>query len=73
MAVVKKGNLLGLFSGFRQRDTVFVFTDGERWQQDEHQYVDHYAHRPTATIQQEGSACYLSVEGVDGRVRVRRA
>ncbi|MEZ0608565.1 hypothetical protein ACAW74_08620 [Fibrella sp. WM1] len=70
MTIIKQGNLQGQFSGFRNRETVFVFSDGERWQQDEYRYVDHSVYRPQATVSQEGGAYYLHVAGVAEKVRV---
>ena len=68
--VVHGGTLKGAFKGFRDRETVFEFTDGQRWRQNEYKYHYHYAYRPDAKILQKGSTYFIEVEGVDESVEV---
>ena len=70
--VIEQGQLKGSFRGFRNRDTVFAFTNGHRWKQGEYKYVYHYAYRPQARVVQEGGRYLLHVEGMSESVEVRR-
>jgi hypothetical protein len=72
MGQVKAGYLSGTFKGFRDRETVFTFTDGRQWQQDEDRYEYHYVVSAVATISEELGTHYIEISSVPGRVRVRK-
>lgn len=72
MNIIKDGYLKGSFRGYRNRDTVFEFTDGRIWRQAEYRYHYHYAYRPQAVIIEDAGAYYIKVDGIDGKLRVAR-
>lgn len=67
-----QGDIKGKFQGFINRDTIFEFTNGSIWKQNEYKYIYHYAYRPEATILNQGGAYYLKVEGMSDTVQVKR-
>lgn len=67
-----QGTIKGQFRGFKNRDTIFEFTNGSIWKQNEYKYPYHYAYRPEATILEQGGAYHLKVEGVSETVQVKR-
>jgi hypothetical protein len=70
--VIYDGRLKGAFKGFRNRDTVFKFTNGQKWRQCVYKYHYHYAYRPAAKIIQTGSGYVLKVDGMNDSVEVAR-
>lgn len=54
MSVVYEGTIKGKFTGFKNRDTTFEFTNGQIWKQGEYKYLYHYAYRPQAKIIDKG-------------------
>lgn len=72
MQVVQEGQLAGEFEGFNDWDTVFEFTSGHKWQQNEYKYLYHYAYMPRAKVVLENGRYYLEVAGVNTRVQIRR-
>lgn len=71
--IVEEGQLKGSFKGFKNRNTVFEFRGGRKWQQDTFQYSYHYAYMPHAKVVQEGTSYMLYVDGMSSPVVVRRA
>ena len=41
MDIIEDGTLKGTFKGFQNRETIFVFINGSKWQQNEDKY--HYS------------------------------
>lgn len=72
MSVVHEGTLKGAFKGFKNRETVFEFTDGTAWRQNEHKYNYSYAYMPHARIVQRDAAYYIEVDGLADSVQVVR-
>ena len=71
MKLVAESRIDGEFEGF-DRDRVFELTNGQRWQQAVHGYRYHFLYRPVARIWSDGASHYLEIEGVEGKVLVRR-
>jgi hypothetical protein len=72
MAVVEEGQLKGAFKGFHDRNTVFEFSGGDRWRQNEYRYHYHYAYMPYAKVIDDHGRYRLEVEGMDDSVEVVR-
>lgn len=68
---VEKGQLKGAFKGFKNRDTVFEFHGGSKWQQAEYKY--HYAYMPNAKVFKDRGRFFLEVEGMNEVIEVRSA
>jgi len=73
MNIIEDGQLKGAFRGFKNRETVFEFTGGRKWQQNEYKYNYYYSYRPNAKVISESSGDYLVVDGMNDRVLVKRA
>lgn len=73
MIIIQQGNLNGEFTGFCDWDTVFEFTNGRKWRQNEYRYHYRYAYRPKATVYSKGGTTYISVDGASLDVKVVRA
>lgn len=71
--IVEEGNLKGAFRGFKNRDTIFEFRNGQKWRQREYKYHYHYAYSPEAKVVEEGGRYILHVNGVSDNVEVDRA
>lgn len=71
--IVVEGQLKGGFKGFKDRSTIFEFSGGRRWHQNEYNYHYHYAYMPHAKVVLEGGRHMLYVEGVSDSVEVRPA
>ncbi len=72
MSVFFEGTIKGSFKGFKNRDTIFEFTNGQIWKQNEYKYHYHYAYRPEAKIIDKGGRYYLEVDGVSDSVEVKK-
>ena len=72
MRIIVDGNIEGSFYGF-EGGRVYKFTNGQIWEQAEYKYHYHYAYRPSAQIIEDHGSYYLLVEGVNDRVRVKKA
>ena len=70
MNIVEEGQLKGSFKGFHNRHTVFEFSGGGKWKQNEYKYYYHYAYMPSAKVVEEGGSCYLEVDGMNDTVEV---
>jgi hypothetical protein len=70
MQIVDEGLLKGSFRGFHNPDTVFEFSGGGKWRQNEYKYRYHYAYMPSAKVVQEGGTYHLEVAGMDDSVEV---
>jgi len=70
--IIEQGQLKGSFKGFKDRDTLFEFYGGCRWQQAEYKYNYHYAYMPRAKVVDKGGRYVLEVEGMSNSVEVRR-
>lgn len=72
MTVIEEGRLKGAFKGYHNRDTVFEFQGGGRWQQNEYRYQYHYAYMPEARVVDDGGKVQLYVAGMDAPIEVKR-
>jgi len=70
--VIFKGTIKGKFLGFKNSYSIFEFTDGQKWRQNENKYLHHYAYGPEAQIFQKEGKYYLEVQNVSEPVEVRR-
>lgn len=70
--LVHEGTIKGSFKGFRNRSTIFEFTDRTVWKQNEYKYWYHYAYRPRASIINEYGRLFLKVDGLSEKVEVKR-
>ncbi|WP_292085484.1 MULTISPECIES: hypothetical protein [unclassified Brevundimonas] len=61
----------GEFSGW-EGDTVFKLTNGQIWQQAEHDYKYRYAYSPDVVIFRADGRFMMQVEGMDKPIRVIR-
>jgi len=73
MSIVEQGQLKGNFSGFNNMGTIFEFTSGRKWCQNESKYSYHYSFMPHAKVVQEGGGYRLYVDGMSDSVAVRQA
>ena len=71
--IVEEGQIKGAFKGFKNRDTIFEFYSGGKWQQAEYKYHYYYAYMPRAKVIQDRGRYMLHVEGMNDSVEVRRA
>ena len=72
MKIVEEGTLKSTFKGFKNRDTIFKFTNGSKWQQNEYKYHYHYAYGPHAKVIEKPGYFVLEVDGMDDSVKVTR-
>lgn len=72
MKIVEDGTLKGTFKGFKNRDTIFIFTNGSKWQQNEYKYHYHYAYRLHAKVIEKPGYFVLEVDGMNDSVKVSR-
>lgn len=72
MKIVENGTLKGIFKGFKNRDTIFIFTNGSKWQQNEYKYHYHYVYRPHAKVIEKPGYFVLEVDGMNDSVKVSR-
>ena len=72
MKIVEEGTLKGTFKGFKNRDTIFIFTNGSKWQQNEYKYHYHYAYQPHAKVIEKPGYFVLEVDGMNDSVKVSR-
>jgi hypothetical protein len=70
-SIVAEGAIVSDFKGFNG-GAQLEFNDGSVWQQAEHKYDYHYAHRPEAIIVDGKDGIVLSVEDIQDTVTVRR-
>lgn len=70
--IIEDGQLKGSFKGFKNRETIFEFYGGRKWQQAEYKYNYHYAYMPRAKVVEKGGRYVLEVEGMSDSVEVRR-
>ncbi|MBJ8191502.1 hypothetical protein JDS79_32495, partial [Bacillus cereus] len=59
-----------IFEGW-SGDTKFELTNGQIWQQDEYNYLYHYAYRPNVIIYASQSGDRLNVDGVQQSIKVK--
>jgi hypothetical protein len=71
MPIVCSGQLDDSFEGW-DGESLFVFVNGQKWQQARYAYRYHYAYRPQALVVQEGGRYFLKVHGLNERLEVRR-
>ena len=72
MGVLTEGHIKNDFRGFRNRDTVFEFTSGQKWKQDEYHYHYHYAYRPYARVIETKRGYELFVDGIKETILVKK-
>jgi len=44
--IISKGTIKGKFMGFKNNYTIFEFTDGQKWRQNESKFWHHFAINP---------------------------
>lgn len=71
--IVEEGHLRGVVTGFRNKETVFEFLDGNRWIQAEYRRHSHDAFMPHAVIKDVGGRFYIEIEGMNDKVEVKKA
>jgi hypothetical protein len=71
--IVAEGRLKGVFKGFRNRNTIFEFSEGPRWRQAKYKYRFHIAIMPRARVVERAGAHFLYVEGIEEPIEVRIA
>jgi len=71
--IVEQGYLKGVITGFKNKETVFEFLDGNRWIQAEYYKHCHDAFMPHAVIKDFGGRFYIEIEGINDKVEVRKA
>ena len=72
MDIIEDGMLKGTFKGFKNRETIFVFINGSKWQQNEDKYHYFYAHKPNAKVIKKPGYYVLEVDGMNDSVKVSR-
>lgn len=72
MEVIFDGRIEDEFEGW-DGDKVYELTNGSKWELCSYKYKYIYKYRPKARILGDGGSYYLEVEGLDEKVRVRRA
>ncbi len=72
MDIIEDGTLKGTFKGFKNRKTIFIFTYGSKWQQNEYKYHYYYAYRPHAKVIKKPGYFVLAVDGMNDSVKVSR-
>lgn len=78
---IHEGRIAGIFTGFRNYDTIFKFEGGSAWRQDEYHFEYHYLYSPKAKIIRVREETvdhkvfkeifYIEVEGIKRRVQVK--
>lgn len=74
---IYEGRLTGIFTGFRNYDTIFRFQGGSSWRQDEYFFRSHYLDSPRARIVKVTRATdnkeifYIEIHGTDTPVEVK--
>jgi len=68
--LVQQGTLFGKFKGFHNQSTLFIFTDGSIWRQNEDKEHAHIAYMPNARIMNYQGHHYIEVECVQVSVQV---
>lgn len=63
--------LTGAFEGYGQ-DKVFMFINGEKWQQSRYKYKYKYKYRPKVKLWKDESKHYLQFDCMDEMIEVRR-
>lgn len=71
--IIQKGHLRGIFTGFNNKNTVFEFTDGNKWIQAEYRKYHYDAFMPHAVIKDVNGRYFIEIEGVGDKVEVKRA
>ena len=72
MDIIEDGTLKGTFKGFKNRESIFIFTNGSKWQQDEYKYHYYYAYRPHVKVIKKPGYYVLEVDGMNDSVKVSR-
>ena len=70
--IISKGTIKGKFLGFKNNYTIFEFTDGQKWRQNESKFWHHFAINPEAEISYHDGKYYLGIKGLEKTVEVRR-
>ena len=74
-----EGRIDGVFTGFRNHDTIFKIQGAGSWRQDEYLYRYHHLFSPKARVmkivdeENHKEIFYLEVDGVKARVQVKYA
>lgn len=69
-SVVYEGTLKGKFYGFKDRKTIFSFTTGAIFQQNEFKFYYTFAFRPDARVLDKDGRMVIEVDGCDETVEV---
>jgi hypothetical protein len=71
--IIEEGNLRGVVAGFRNKNTVFEFLDGQKWIQAEYRKNCRDSFMPHARIRDIEGRYYIEIEGINDTVEVKRA
>ena len=71
MNIVSESQISGDFEGW-SGETVFELTNGQKWQQTRYAYRYAYKFMPRVQILSDGSRYFLSVNGMNETIEVRR-
>ena len=75
--LIYEGRIAGVFTGFRNHDTIFKLQGGISWRQVEYHFEYHYRDSPRVKIvkitnkEKHKEAFYIEVDGVKTRVEVK--
>lgn len=76
---VCEGRIDGVFTGYRNYDSIFKIQGGGSWRQDEYLFQYHHLYSPKAKVmkiirkEDLKEIFYLEIEGVKTRVQVKSA
>lgn len=71
--IIEEGYLRGVVTGFRNKDTVFEFLNGNRWIQSEYRKHCNDAFMPHARITDVSGRYFIEIEGINDKVEVKKA
>ena len=69
--IILQGHIDGSFHGW-EGNTLFLFTNGQIWQQSNYAYWYHYAYRPRAEIFDDGRGYHFRIQDQDRSIRVAK-
>lgn len=71
MELIKETTIEGEFKGY-DRDKIFTFPNGEKWQQAVYKYRYVYKYRPKVKLWKDGSKYYLEFDCINETIQVRK-
>ena len=72
MMIIEEGHLKGVFTGFRNKETVFEFLNGSKWIQAVYRKHCYDAFMPHARIKDIDGRYYIEIEGIGDTVEVKK-